>query len=59
MKPPQNAFFGCGLVVLYENLIDAGFLVIVVVISLHEVTAGVAEHLRGDHLKTFDMTCFY
>ena len=48
MQAPQNPFYGSGLIVLYEYLIDAGRFKILILIGFHKIPSGIFENLRCD-----------
>ena len=59
MEPAQHAHPGFGLVVLHEPAGDPGFEEVLLVVGLHEVSAGVAEHLWFEDEKAFYFCCYY
>ena len=53
MQAAQYALHGHGLVVLYKYHVQTGFLEVVLVVSLYEVTALILEYGWLDHIKSF------
>ena len=58
MQTAKNSLNGAGLIVLNELMVNSRSCKIIVVISLHEITALVAVNGRCNDLKSLYITCF-
>ena len=56
VEAAQHAAGGAALVVLHEFLVDAGLGELVFLVSLHEIAAVIAEHLRLNDDDTGDLS---
>ena len=58
MQTAKNSFGRAGLVVLNELMVNSRSRKIIVIISLHKITALVAVNGRSNYLKSLYVTCF-
>ena len=57
MQSAENAFCGTGLIILNKCHCKTGLRHIVLIISLHKISAGIAVNRRSDHTQAFDSAC--